>query len=96
MATLFGDSAGSLTNRQEGRHQFRVGTDNQEKIPVGDADNISDYAKGDNDALIGGMNTECGTVSDGPRGDAFTMSGSAGGSDIVDDEWRLRAIAESW
>jgi hypothetical protein len=96
MATLFGDSAGSLTNRQKDRHQVRVGTDNQEKIPVGDADNVSDHAKGGNDALIGGINSQCGTVSDDPRGDALTVSGSTGGSDIVDDEWKLRAIAESW
>jgi hypothetical protein len=95
MATLLGDSAESLTNKQKGRHQIR-GTDNQEKIPVGDADNISDHAKGGNDARIGGINTECGTVSDDPRGDALTLSDSTGGGDIVDDEWKLRAIAESW
>lgn len=82
MATFLGDSAGSLTDAQKRRRRILVGTDS--------------HAKGGRDALIGGINTECRRVSNDPRGDAVTTSGSASGSDVGYDEWKLRAVAESW
>jgi hypothetical protein len=84
MATIFGDTSGSLTGTQKGKNQILVGIDNQDNTLVGDADTITDHAKGGNDTLIGGSNSDSGDVSNNLRGDAFTMSGFArGGNDTL-------------
>ena len=84
MATIFGDTSGSLTGTQKGKDQILVGVDNQDNTLVGDANTITDHAKRASDTLIGGNNSGVDSIENDLFGDAFTMSGFAhGGNDIV-------------
>lgn len=57
MATIFGDTSGSLTGTQKGKVQILLGVDNQDNTLVGDADTITHHAKGGSDILTGGSNS---------------------------------------
>ena len=85
MATLFGDTSGSLSGRQKGKHQDLVGLNNEDSTLVGDAgESITDSARGGNDTLIGGNNSGSGIVTNLLIGDASVMNGSAqGGNDTL-------------
>src|SRR5262245_645618 len=93
MATLFGDTSGSLSGTQKGKHQDLVGTDNESNFLVGDAgESITDHARGGNDTLTGGNNSGDGGNNGGPGavvntlyGDANTMQGFAGGGNEMLD-----------
>jgi hypothetical protein len=80
MATLFGDTSGTLSGKQKGKHQVLIGTDDEDNLLFGDAGvSIIDSAKGGNDTLTGGDNSGSGTASNALFGDAQIMSGSARG-----------------
>ena len=57
MATLFGDTSGTLSRSQKGKHQVLIGTDDEDNFLFGDAGvSIIDFARGGNDTLTGGDN----------------------------------------
>jgi len=85
MATLYGDTSGTLSGKQKGAAQVLVGTDDENNSLFGDAGvSIIDSAQGGNDTLTGGDSTAGGFVFNRLFGDAETMSGSAkGGNDTL-------------
>jgi hypothetical protein len=59
MATLYGDTSGTLFDNQSGAAQLLVGTDDENNLLYGDAGvSIIDSAHGGDDELTGGDNTD--------------------------------------
>jgi hypothetical protein len=57
MSTLFGDTSGTLSDSQKGKHQVLIGTDDETNFIFGDAgESLIDSARGGNDSLTGGDN----------------------------------------
>ena len=89
MSTIFGDQSDpsipeTLSGKQHGKNQTLTGIDNEANTLVGDVDTITDKAKGGNDDLTGGNNSNVSFLSNTLAGDAITMSGSArGGNDTL-------------
>jgi hypothetical protein len=71
MAILFGDTDGTLSGHQKGKHQDLVGTANGDNLLFGDAgESIAEFARGGNDNLTGGNNSDSGSVFNQLIGDA--------------------------
>ena len=87
MATLYGDTSGTLSGQDKGKNQNLVGTDNVSNLIVGDAGvDITDSARGGSDTLTGGDASGTAVVGFNRLvGDAGeTMSDSAkGGNDTL-------------
>ena len=72
MATLYGDTSGTLSGKQKGAAQVLVGTDDENNSLFGDAGvSITNSAKGSDDTLTGGDNSGSGTVSNTLRRTTF-------------------------
>jgi hypothetical protein len=82
MATLYGDTLGSLTNKQRGASQTLLGVADENNAIYGDAGMaITDSARGGGDILAGGDNTSTLSFSNDLFGDANTISGEGEGGD---------------
>jgi hypothetical protein len=82
MATLFGDTSGTLSDKEKGAAQVLVGTNDENNLLFGDAGvSLIDSARGGNDELIGGDNSGSGFVDNLLIGDAGEMLDSARGGD---------------
>jgi hypothetical protein len=71
---------------RKGKHQDLVGTANEENILVGDAgESITDFARGGNDTLTGGDNSDSSFVVNTLVGDAgdFITDFARGGNDTL-------------
>ena len=76
MATIYGDTAGTLEARAKG--QILIGIDGKTNIIYGDSLNIEN-STGGNDVLIGGKDNSNNFL----YGDAETMTNSRGGNDAI-------------
>jgi hypothetical protein len=85
MATLVGDTPGSLVNNQRGDDQTLSGSDDENNEGFGDAaGSIRDDARGGDDVLVGGTIHFGGSFRNVFFGDSEILSGSArGGNDSL-------------